>query len=131
MAQTKKLFPLFDICSQNLHGLSFSSSSLLTTATATPTTTNRNLNPQPPKLKKKKTHSTNHSQNLPQNRHKTHHPNNPNLNLNTNPQPRSSIHGLNQLNPQSQPTPTIVGPSHTCSHRDQLDPLEGESKKER
>ena len=68
-------FPLSLIfCSQNFHGLSFSSSSPLTTATATATTTNHNLNPQPPKKKKKKTTT--------QIAAKTHHPSNPNLNHN-------------------------------------------------
>ena len=47
MAQTKKLLPLSNICSQNLYCLSFSNSSPLTTTTAT--TTNHNLNPEPPK----------------------------------------------------------------------------------
>ena len=47
IAQTKKLLPLSNICSQNLYGLSFSSSSPLTTAIAT--TTNHNLNLEPPK----------------------------------------------------------------------------------
>ena len=48
----QKLLPLSDICSQNLHSLSLSSSSPLTTAIATATTT-INHNPQPPKYLKK------------------------------------------------------------------------------
>ena len=53
--RSRSFFLSLIFCSQNLHGLSFSSSSPLITATATTTatTTNNNLNPQPPNKKKK------------------------------------------------------------------------------
>ena len=72
---------------------------------ATATTTNHNLNPQPPK-KKKKTHDTNRSENPLQNRHKTHHPNNPDPHLNPDLQPMASTHGLNQPQPLLDPPPS-------------------------
>ena len=54
-----KLLPPSDICSQNLHGLSFSSSSLINHGHGHSHSHHHQPQPQPPTPKKKKIHSTN------------------------------------------------------------------------
>ena len=116
------------ICSQNLHGLSFSWSSLINHGH----NHSHHHQPQPQPLttkkkKKKKTHSTNCSKNPPQTRHKTHHPSNPDPHLNPDPWSLISI-----FNPRPQPTqPTVsTNPNHcrTQTHRKAMGKREEESE---